>query len=264
MHFYNLLFDIPIFLAWVLCTVFFLGLSGLIVLIIRRQRSNSTSPRSSALSHTLISGLLVPIGLNMAFMASDVWKENEKGQAATEQEAGAVHDALRVLKHMPEQINADLRARLLAYVNAAVQDEWPRMGHDQVSEQTESALDVLTINAAKTAIEVRDDPYVSSQMALLNTYLKQVREARDNRLNVATYHINMQKWLVLLILLTVCMYVIYDIHYHTRHELRKAIVLISVSFASISFLILVNDRPFTGSSIIEPDHLRQIQKSQLQ
>ena len=264
MHFYNLLFHIPTFLAWILCIIFFLSLSGLVVLIIRRQRSNHTSPRSSALSHTLISGLLVPIGLNMAFMASDVWKENEKGQAATEQEAGAVHDALRVLRHMPEQINADLRARLLAYVNAAVQDEWPRMGRDQISEQTEAALDVLTINAARTAIEVRQDPYVSSQMALFNTYLKQVREARDDRINVATYHINLQKWLVLLILMSVCMYVIYDIHYHTRPELRKAVVLISLSFASISFLILVNDRPFTGTNIIEPEHLRQIQKTQFQ
>ncbi len=204
----------------------------------------------------------MPIGLNMAFMASDVWKENEKGQAATEQEAGAVHDALRVLRHMPEQINADLRAHLIAYVNTAVQDEWPRMGRDQTSEHTEAALDVLTINAARTAIDVRQDPYVSSQMALLNTYLKQIREARDDRLNVATYHINPQKWLVLLLLMSVCMYVIYDIHYHTRPELRKAVVLISLSFASISFLILVNDRPFTGSSIIEPEHLQQIQKTQ--
>lgn len=262
MQFYNLLFDIPNFLVWVLCLFCFLGMSMFVVLIIRLQRKNSTSPRSSALSHTLISGLLVPIGLNMAFMASDVWKENEKGQAATEQEAGSVGDALRVLRHMPEEINKDLRARLQTYVNAALQDEWPRMGRDQASEMTESALDVLVINAAKTAIEVRDDPYISSQMALLNTYLKQVREARDERLNVANYHINMQKWLVLLILLCVCMYVIYDIHYHTRNELRKAVVLISLSFASITFLILVNDRPFTGSSIIEPEHLRQIQKTQ--
>lgn len=263
MQLYNLLFDIPVFVSWVLCILFFLGMSGVVVLVIRMQRRNSSSPRSSALSHTLISGLLVPIGLNMAFMASDVWRENEKGQAATEKEAGAVSDALRVLKYLPSDINADLRARLAAYVNTAVQDEWPRMGRDLVSEQTESALDVLTINADKIAIEVSQNPYVSSQMGLLNTYLQQVRQARDDRLNVATYHINLQKWLVLLILLSVCMYVIYDIHYHTRSELRKAVVLISLSFASISFLILVNDRPFTGSSIIEPDHLRQIQKSQL-
>lgn len=261
MRLYNLLFDIPTFLSWVLCTLFFLGLSCLIVLIIRFQRRSSTSPRSSALSHTLISGLLVPIGLNMAFMASDVWKENEKGQAATEKEAGAVSDALRVLKYLPADINADLRSRLVDYVNAAVNDEWPKMGRDLVSEQTESALDVLTVNAAKTGIEVRDDAYVSSQMALLNSYIHQIREARDERLNVATYHINLQKWLVLMILLGVCMYVIYDIHYHTRQELRKAVVLISLSFASITFLILVNDRPFTGNSIIEPDHLRQIQKT---
>ncbi len=260
MQLYNLLFDIPNFFSWVLCTVFFIGMSGLIILIIRLQRRNSRTPRSSALSHTLISGLLVPIGLNMAFMASDVWKENEKGQTATEKEAGAVSDAFRVLKYLPPDINGQLKTRLLAYVGAAVNDEWPKMGHDQISEKTESALDGLTVEAAKTAIEVRDNAYVSSQMALFNTYLHQIREARDDRLNVATYHINPQKWLVLMILLSVCMYVIYDIHYHTRDELRKAVVLISLSFASITFLILVNDRPFTGSSIIEPDHLRQIQK----
>ena len=261
MRLYNLLFEVPIIASWILCTVFFLCMSGIIVLIIRLQRRNSTSPRSSALSHTLISGLLVPIGLNMAFMASDVWKENEKGQAATEAEAGAVSDALRVLKYLPPDINTDLRARLQAYVNAAIDDEWPSMNRDTVSERTEAALDALTIQAVRITSEVRADAYVGSQMKLLNDYLTQVRKSRDERLNVATYHINPQKWLVLLILLSVCMYVIYDIHYHTRQELRKAVVLISLSFASISFLILVNDRPFTGSSIIEPTHLRQIQKS---
>ena len=261
MHFYNSLFNIPTFATWILCTVFFLCLSGIVILIIRLQRRNSTSPRSSALSHTLISGLLVPIGLNMAFMASDVWKENEKGQSATENEAGAVVDALRVLKYLPPDINAALRVRLQTYVNAAVEDEWPSMNRDQTSEPTEAALDILTVEASKFTTEVQDNAYVASQMALLNDYLTQVRKSRDERLTVATYHINPQKWLVLMILLSVCMYVIYDIHYHTRSELRKAVVLISLSFASITFLILVNDRPFTGNSIIEPTHLRQLQKT---
>ncbi len=30
MHFYNLLFHIPTFLAWILCILFFVSLSGLV------------------------------------------------------------------------------------------------------------------------------------------------------------------------------------------------------------------------------------------
>ncbi len=262
MQIYNLLFDIPDPLLWFCCVAFFLGLSCLLAGGIGLQRRRHALARNSQLSHTLISGLLVPIGLNMVFLANDVWKENEKGQAAVEQEAEAVADSLRILRLLPDNIRDPLHPLLTTYIDEVIGREWPKMANGKPSGEVESLLDRLSVQAASAGSGMdAQNARVPAQLALLNSYVQQVRNARDVRLLVSGYHISLLKWLSLLLLMSICMYVIFDVHYHIRNELTKAIILISLSFGTISFLILVNDRPFTGSSIIEPDRLRQIQKS---
>ena len=262
MRIYNLLFEIPDPLLWLCCVAFFLGLSCLLVSGIGLRRRRHAHARNSQLSHTLISGLLVPIGLNMVFLANDVWKENEKGQAAVEQEAEAVADSLRILRLLPDPIRNPLHPLLASYVDMVVDQEWPKMASGESSNDVESLQDKLSVLVASAGNATdAQNARVSAQLSLLNSYVQQIRNARDVRLLVSGYHIGLLKWLSLLLLMSICMYVIFDIHYHIRNELTKAIILISLSFGTISFLILVNDRPFTGSSIIEPDRLLQIQKS---
>lgn len=210
--------------------------------------------RGANIVNTMLSGILLPTGMVIAFVAADVWQLNAQGKAAVAQEAAAVSDSLRVVRHLDPNIRDPLRAELHGYIATAIDEEWPLMGKGESSIDAEDHLDALV--AASVRLEANAQN-VSQMLAAqeLRRYVGKIEQARDQRLQVSLSRVGASKWLAVFILLLVSACVLIELHIIHRRPLWISMGLFSVGFGVTIFLISAYDRPFTGRTVIEPESM---------
>lgn len=215
--------------------------------------------QKTTMVNTMLSGILLPTGLVIAFVASDVWQQETRGRTAVEQEAIAVADVLRTAQHLPAELKDQVIGLTNDYIRNVVEEEWPLMALGQASGKAESLLDALEQTSIQADVQARDagaDQVGMAQAAKdLRRYSQQVEASRNQRLLVADSRVMPTKWAAVLMLLFVAACVIHELHATQRRPLALAMALFSLGFGATLYLIVSYDRPFTGITIIEPDSL---------
>jgi hypothetical protein len=232
-----------------IASVAVVGLVAMAIMAITHRIFPNT--KGTTMVSTMLSGILLPTGMVIAFVAADVWQNDEKGRVAVEQEATAVSDSIRVTKHLSPEPAAKIKKLIQDYVESAMADEWPRMAESQYSDETEMALENLMVAAVR--LEARAADFAESIAGQeLRRYTTRIELARDSRLRVSETRIRTPKWVAVWILLFVSACVLAELHLHHRRPLLIAMSLFSLGFGVTIFLISAYDRPFTGRTIIEP------------
>ncbi|NGM88435.1 DUF4239 domain-containing protein [Parapusillimonas sp. SGNA-6] len=251
MNFYEQIFhlsDVWLFF-FSIGSVALLGVFAIAVMVVTHRILPNT--RGTTMVNTMLSGILLPTGMVIAFVAADVWQNDEKGRVAVEQEATAVSDAIRVTKHLAPEPAAKIKKLIQDYVESAMADEWPRMAQSLYSDETELALEDLMVAAVRLEAHAADfAESIAGQE--LRKYTTRIELARDSRLRVSETRIRTPKWVAVWILLFVSACVLAELHLHHRRALLIAMSLFSLGFGVTIFLISAYDRPFTGRTIIEP------------
>ncbi|WP_322998272.1 hypothetical protein [Castellaniella sp.] len=215
------------------------------------------------MTSTMLSGILLPTGLVIAFVAADVWQQETKGRTAVEQEAIAVADVLRTAKHLPAELREQVTGLTSDYIREIVEEEWRLMARGDSSSKAENLLDVLEQTSVHIDIQARNAgaARVGMEQAArdLRRYVQQVESARNQRLLVANSRVSTNKWFAVLVLLFVAACVIYELHATQRRPLALALALFSLSFGATLYLIASYDRPFTGATIIAPESMTLMQ-----
>jgi hypothetical protein len=215
--------------------------------------------QKTSMVNTMLSGILLPTGLVIAFVASDVWQQETKGRAAVEQEAIAVADTLRIAQHLPAELGSQVTGLTNDYIRNVVEEEWPLMARGQASLKAESLLDALEQTSVQVDAQAQDAGAAQIGMAQaakdLRRYTQQVESARNQRLLVANSRVMTNKWAAVLVLLFVAACVIHELHATQRRPLVLALTLFSLGFGATLYLIASYDRPFPGATIIEPESL---------
>ncbi|MGB3835819.1 hypothetical protein [Castellaniella sp.] len=215
--------------------------------------------RGTAMVNTMLSGILLPAGLVIAFVASDVWQQENRGRIAVEQEAIAVSDTLRVAQHLPPGLLDQATGLVSDYIREVVEQEWPLMGNGQSSAKAESLLDALEQTSVQVDVAAADAGPERTGWRLaamdLRHYTQEIEKARNQRLLVASGKVVATKWIAVLVLLFVAACVICELHAPQRRAMVLALILFSLGFGATLYLIASYDRPFTGSTIIQPRSL---------
>lgn len=261
MDFYNWLLRFPDWLVWLACLVFFSVFCTCILWLTKLLWAKYLDNKSpSTLNNAMIGGMFVLTSFTIVFIANDVWKINESAKNIVSKEAIVAYDTLRVLKQLPGETSNDLQDQLLHYFDTLIQHEWPLMQDSQASPIAEEKLNNLLFtlypikvaNAdANTALLLRD----------LKSNLDELKNVRDQRLIITDYRVRPEKWFCLLLLMSLCVFSVCDIHQHSRSGTRKSLLILIFGFSTVSFLVLVNDRPFTGTTAIQATGLKQIVQS---
>lgn len=232
-------------------------LSGVSALTMALTRKWFPNPRGTAIVNTMLSGILLPTGMVIAFVAADVWHNDERGRIAVEQEATAISDAIRVTKHLQPADAEPIKQLLKDYVRYTVEEEWALMSKGQFSNNTEQTLENLMVAAVR--LEAHADSFGESIAGQeLRKYMTRVELARDDRLRVAETRIRLPKWLAVFVLLFVSACVISELHLNFRRPLVISLTLFSLGFGVTLYLMSAYDRPFTGRTIIEPIALKHV------
>ncbi|WP_323017478.1 hypothetical protein [Castellaniella sp.] len=210
----------------------------------------------ASMVNTMLSGILLPTGLVIAFVASDVWQQESKGRTAVEQEAIAVADILGIAQHLPAELREQVVGLTNDYVRDIVEQEWPLMALGQASQRAESLLDALEQTAIQVDVmaETAGPERIGLRQAAkdLRWYTRQAESARNQRLLVANSRVVMTKWSAVMVLLLVAACVICELHANQRRAMVVALALFSLGFGATLYLIASYDRPFSGATIIEP------------
>ncbi|MBV6271981.1 DUF4239 domain-containing protein [Alcaligenaceae bacterium CGII-47] len=254
MGFFDFAYDLP---DWglFLFSISSVGLLCLVALILMQSlRVLFPDRRGANIVNTMLSGILLPVGMVITFVAADVWQLDARGQAAVEQEAAAVSDAMRVVRHLEPTERDALRAKIHGYIATTIDQEWPLMGVGESSLDVEDHLEGLVVAAVRLEAHAQS---VSQMLAAqeLRRYVGKIEEARDLRLRVSLSRVGASKWLAVFILLFVSACVLIELHIVHRRPMWIAMGLFSIGFGVTIFLISAYDRPFTGRTIIEPKSL---------
>lgn len=252
-EFIHLLPSLPKFAACVL----FVGLIALIALGMMGvlRRAWPPGPHAPNMVNTMLSGILLPTGMVIAFVAADIWQQDAKGHVAVEHEASAVIDVLRIAKFLPGDQRETVTGLIDDYIREVVDNEWALMAQGKWSRTAEDQLEALVI--ASVRIEANADKLGQRRAAEeLRRYTLNIERARDDRLLIARNPgIMSAKGAVVLILLFVAACVLCELHLNQRRPLVLSMLLFSLSFGATLYLIISFDRPFFGTNQILPESL---------
>jgi hypothetical protein len=212
-----------------------------------------------------LSGIVAPyfasIGLVFAlltgFLAADISDRFKQAVRAVQVEAGALSglDAFTLAAPLDAR---PIRAALAAYLEALVNDEWPRMSRAETSARADAALtDLLrAVATPRTAPATRDAVhYGLVELAL------QAATARSDRIALNSRQTDEIKWMTVLLLGLFTQLSIGMVHLDRGPAHVAAIAVFSVAMIVALGTIAVQEAPFDGALQISPTPLERVLKA---
>jgi hypothetical protein len=204
--------------------------------------------------------MLPPLGilfaLLAAFVASEVWRDFERANAAVHREASALRAVVLLTGAFPSEFRAHLQALVSRHIENAVTQDWPDMaGRHADLKMTPAPL----AEALQTTILLvpHGDGQVAAQRELIAA-LHGALDARRQRIVLSGSGVNWVKWTGLLLEAAVALAGIAFVHCDNRKTAALAMAVFSAAVAVVVVLILSHDRPFTGPISVRPDVLLQV------
>ena len=121
------LHDLPV--PWMALVVFGFTfvLAGAIYAIVMALAVGERGRSFKAVSPGLLPPLGILFGLFVAFVAAQVWSDNERANAIVSREASALSDVVTLASSFPGEPEARLRMLIRGHIEEAAQQEWPMM-----------------------------------------------------------------------------------------------------------------------------------------
>jgi hypothetical protein len=188
------------------------------------------------------------------FLASDVGERNRQAWRAVHSESSAAA-TIYTLSIASVSDMAGIRAKLRDYLQSVIQDEWPHMNDNGSSSKTETALSILLAELSHPKIASEAGQTVHT--ALMNSALR-LRDARADRLALASDRTNDLKWALVLILGLITQVAIGLVHLERPRAQVAAIVVFSTAAVVALGLIALQEQPFDGAIRISPAPIEHI------
>jgi len=191
----------------------------------------------------------------LAFAVFVVWSRFSAVEDNTAREAGAAATLYRLIDGIHDEPDSALRARLTAYLESAISQDWPALSEGRDSPATTHALTEL-YDAALTY-----KPADSREVLLMQGILSQLDdmgETRRERIARCNGVVPGVLWLVLFggAIITIG----FTFFFGTRSLPAQTAMTgaLSLLIFAVLFVIVTVNRPFTGSVSVRPDALVQV------
>jgi Protein of unknown function (DUF4239) len=205
-------------------------------------------------------GMLPPIGilfgLFVAFIAAQVWNDNDRANAAVYREASALASVVALATSFPGESETRLRALIRRHIEEAATQEWPLMASR--AETLRLTPGPLTEALQLTlALAPSNRGQQTAQREIVNA-LGNAFDARRQRIIISQSKVNFLKWSSLY-LQAICAFVaIAMVHIDNRLTAKIALGIFATGVAVSILLILSHDRPFSGQISISPKPLLEV------
>lgn len=187
------------------------------------------------------------------FLANDIAERNQQAWRAVNNEASAIM-SLHTLSVATASDMAKIRSALQAYAEAAVADEWPKLAEDRHSARTDTAMTGLLREVSDPLIAREAGQAVHN--AMLRTMLR-LRDARADRLSLASDRTNEIKWATVLLLGMITQLAIALVHLERPRAHVAALAVFSLAAVIALGLIALQEHPFKGALRVSPAPLQR-------
>lgn len=229
-----------------------LTLTGLYV--VRRKYSADVLKENHEVAAIIFNAFGLFYGVMLAFVVFVTWSGYSDATKDLEMEANLADDLFHIAKAVPDPAKTTMQDGLIGYVNS-VFDELQRMSEGKIDIHSTGVMGVLLTQF----YQINEQSFPNKQIyAEALSRLNSLAEYRRLRIFTGNDTVPSVVWLVLLVgaIFTVCFNYLFGMKNIRAQYLITATLTITMS--QILFLIYVLDHPFTGSSRISTEPLRQV------
>jgi Na+/proline symporter len=242
---------ISFFVVSVITTSF--ALTG--VYLVRRKYSAEVLKENHEVAAIIFNAFGLFYGVMVAFVVFVTWSGYSDATKSLQMEASEVADIFHSTEAFPEPVRGAISKALMDYLSSVYYDELKRMDKGEISLHAHGPL-----HTVMTAFYQTDDKAFPNRELYAETLKRLNNLAEDRRLRIfaARDTVPLAIWIVLLVggVFTVC----YTFFFGMKNIRAQYVITttLTVTITLILFLIYVLDHPFTGTSKVSTEPLREV------
>src|SRR5262245_10573187 len=222
-------------------------------------RLSGFDPTEAVPVHDNVTITSILFSLMIGFSAAGLWNDWVQARSAVQREALALQNVFTLADGLSADRTAKVRAGVIAYAKAAVEQEWPAMSHeidmdDPLYAASDSALVSLIADLSHEAVT----PGAPPASAMLLAQVFEARAARLARLTLASSGLSAVQWFALVCLFVMLLTVVSLVYNGHAGTQMLGVNLCAVAVSVALFVLLAHDRPFWGVISVNPTPLLQL------
>lgn len=253
----KMLFIFPSIWLGTFIVVASITLSIVSLAIVRRYISHQKLKMHNDIAGPIFGTIGVAYTVVLAFVVVVAWQGFDRSSGSAEAEANYLIDLARDSSAFSSKFHNEVLLRAKEYGKAVVEDEWPLLAEGKASDNARIAFRRLfELYAEYTPQNAREEIFLAESVTKLNM----VGELRRSRIFDSRQGVHPVLWVVLIAggIITVAFTLFFGSENYRAQILMTS--LLAALIAMILYTILVLDFPFTGSTGIKPDAMRQMYK----
>jgi hypothetical protein len=205
--------------------------------------------------HNEVGGIVLGVvgglfAVTLAFIIAIVWQEYDGTGQRVALEVGAATDLWHTARGLPTPVGPEVRANLLGYARAMVDEEWPAMRHGGTSRRAERLLTRTFEDVAQ--LRPTNSGAANAQLASLQ-YLGTLHDARHHRIDDNNSGVTSFEWFILLLGAVVIVVLCYLVGLPNLRTQLLMTGAVAGMIAAMFVLIYELDYPFRGDLSIAPN-----------
>jgi hypothetical protein len=194
-----------------------------------------------AVSPGMLPPLGIVFGLFVAFIAAQVWNDNERAEAAVNREASALRTAV-VLSSDFAEAGERLRRLIRAHIKETITEEWPKLAHQSATLSFTPPFLAQALQLTLGLTPENDGQRVAQHE--IATAIGNAFDARLQRIIISRSQVNAVKWACLILQATCALTAIAMVHSDDRLSAAITMTIFATGIGASVLLIAAHDRPF--------------------
>ena len=235
--------------TWIGCGIAMVSttLLGLVVYVISykfNEKYKKFDLKDPITSLTRTVGILVSLVLSLTF--GEAITEWQAIKSAINQESVAISDTYINLKYFDSEDTREIRAVLIDYAQAVIDDDWPAMANDRLGQRASALKRQFT----EKVMELK--PATSIQKEIRSGIIADIDTLSDHRLIRLNHSMAKPPVYVLVIIFGFLVSMACFGAYQPQFPLIALVSLCTLFIGMVLYLILAMSDPFQGAIIIDP------------
>jgi hypothetical protein len=205
-------------------------------------------------------GILPPLGilyaLLVAFLASQVWADQQRAHEAVNREASALRAVVLLSARFQEPVEQQLRELVRRQIEEATTVEWAAMSNQSIGLTRPPAALVEALSLALTQTPQHEGQAIAQRETV--HAVQEALDARRQRIIISRSTINWVKWWGVIVEAILTLLAIGMVHSDNRSTAGVAMGLFATAAAVAALMVASHARPFTGEVSVGTDVLLQV------
>ena len=194
-------------------------------------------------------------GITVGLIAVGVWNTNSNASDLVSKEAAAIGALYRDVSGYPEPTRTNLQSGLRAYTHQVIEEAWPAQREGRILDSGTRIL-----NEFQDSL-MTFEPSTAGQIALHGETLRAYNTLigyRRQRVDAVSAGLSQVMWMVIWVGAAISIGVAYLYKIDDPKIHAMLVALMAGFLAMVIFMIVINDRPFSGKNGIPPDSYKLI------